>query len=120
MINRSQLLLNIRKLYLEYANYRNLIQYLTFKNRVIENVVNVFSKDSIELITFFDDTSYQYSLKSQLIRALRTKRFCFLEKIISIKFLIQISIKQKASASISNMNYSPTEFFNALEHEDRS
>lgn len=64
-LNRLQLLLDIRKLYLNCIDYRKFYQYFLLENQINKNIISILSKTSIQLLSNINETTLdKFSLKS--------------------------------------------------------
>ena len=111
VIDRSQLLSNIKKFYNNCINYRISSDYLIFKDQIHDDLISVFSENSSD---FVDIISNKFSLKSRLLRASKFERFISIDSLLLIKFS---DLKQKSSSATFIMSRSTVEPFNASEAE---
>ena len=107
MIDKSQLFSNIKRFYNNCVEYRVFFDYLSFKDQIHDDFINVFSKNSSN---FVEITSNKFSLKSRLLRASKFERFISIDSLSLIKFS---DLKQKSFNVTSIMSRLTVDFFNA-------
>ena len=100
-VNRSQLLSDIKKFYLNYIDYRRFAQYSFFENQIIKNIINISSKNFIQLLSNYNETTFdKFSLKSRLLLTSKFDRFVLIDSLKSIK----LNLKQESSIDIAKMS----------------
>ena len=83
MIDRFQLLTNIKRFYNDCVEYRIFFDYLNLKNQIHDDITNVSSKD---LSDFVEITLDKFFLESRLLRASKFERFVSIDSLEFIKF----------------------------------
>ena len=118
MIDRSQLLSNIRRFYNNCVEYRVFFDYLNSKDQIHDDITNVSSKDFSDLVEITFD---KFFLESQLLRASKFERFISVDSLLLIKFA---NFKQESfialimsRSAVEPSNLSEIELFNASKAE---
>ena len=86
MIDRFQLLTNIKRFYNDCVEYRVFFDYLNLKDQIHDDITSVFSKDFSDFVEIIFD---KFFLKNRLLRASKAskfERFVFIDSLKSIKF----------------------------------
>ena len=83
VIDKSQLLSNIKRFYNNCVEYRIFSDYFSFKDQIHEDLINVFLKNFSD---FVEIISNKFSLKSRLLRASKFERFISFDSLLFIKF----------------------------------
>ena len=100
VIDKSQLLSNIKRFYNNCVEYRIFSDYFSFKDQIHEDLINVFLKNFSD---FVEIISNKFSLKSRLLRASKFERFISVDSLLSIKFS---NLKQESFNATSIMSRS--------------
>ena len=100
MIDRSQLLTNIRKFYNDCVEYRAFFDYLNLKDQIHDDITNVSSKNSSDFVEIIFD---KFFLESRLLRASKASKF---ERFVSIDLLESIKFSSLESFIDKNMSRS--------------
>ena len=115
VIDRAHFFSNIRKFYDDVVIYRASSHFLNFKEQAFDDIISVFSKNSIHFLT--NITPDKFSLKSRLLRASKSDRFVSIDSLKLIKFA---NLKQESSialimsrSAVESSNASNAESFNA-------
>ena len=118
VIDRAHLLSDIRKFYDDVVIYRTSSHFLNFKEQAFDDIISVFSKNSIHLLT--DITPDKFSLESRLLRASKSDRFVLID---SLKFIKFANLKQESfialimsRSAVEPSNPSGAESFNASDN----
>ena len=91
-IDRAHFLSNIRKFSDDVVIYRAFFHFLNFKEQAFDDIISVFSKNSIHLLT--NITFDKFSLKSRLLQTSKSNRFVSID---SLKFIKFANFKQESS-----------------------
>ena len=100
VIDRFQLLSNIKRFYNNCVEYRVFFDYLNSKNQIHDDITNVFSEDFSDLVEIIFD---KFFLKSRLLRASKFERFISVDSLLFVKFS---DLKQKSFSATSIMSRS--------------
>ena len=83
MIDKFQLLSNIKKFYNNCIEYRIFFEYLNLKNQIHDDITNISSKNFSDFVELIFD---KFFLNSQLLRASKFERFVSIDSLKFIKF----------------------------------
>ena len=102
IIDKFQLLSNIKKFYNNCIEYRIFFEYLNSKNQIHDDITNVSSKNSSNFVELIFD---KFFLKSRLLRASKFERFVFIDSLKFIKFA-NLDMNRSTISNSSNQSVS--------------